>query len=324
MALRYALALLLIPLIAGCGAPHAPPPSSGTRLYLAGDGELWVVDVARERVRRLELPRLAPGDPPYRIVRRGDEIVVYGGTTYRLEGRSLRALVRGSWFFLPSAHPDRVWTTFLDPRSPATVNALRAVREVAVDGRVTVPDVRPPGGRWPERAVMSGLLVGMRDGGMLIWDPATRARVRRLPPADYGPTSRNLIASCPYGRCRALALTDARSGAVDSVPAPRGTGFEVWSGAFSPDGATLAVPVRSGGRRRLALVDVGRRTATVVAGSRVPPGYVFVAWSAAGDQVFVSGGARFSNRTLVAYRPGAPRAITLDVEVGDFYGMAAR
>jgi hypothetical protein len=39
---------------------EAPSP----RLYLAGDGELWIVDVATERTRRLALRRLAPGDPP--------------------------------------------------------------------------------------------------------------------------------------------------------------------------------------------------------------------------------------------------------------------
>jgi hypothetical protein len=156
-------------------------PSPG--LYLAGDGELWIVDVATEHARHLMLRQLAPGDPPDRIVRR---LVLWGFTTYLADPafrRPLRTLARRSWVFIPSARPDRVWIAFLDPRSPATVNAMRAVREMTADGRVTVPDVRPPGGGWTQRALASGLLffAGGPDDAFSLGDPVTRTIVRRLP-----------------------------------------------------------------------------------------------------------------------------------------------
>src|SRR5438552_4602217 len=91
---RSASVLLAIALsaLSACGSasqsPHrarhvAETPSP--RLFLAGDGELWVVDVAAERVRHVKLPQLAPGDPPDRIVRRGNRFVLWGYDTYVLK-----------------------------------------------------------------------------------------------------------------------------------------------------------------------------------------------------------------------------------------------
>jgi hypothetical protein len=333
--------LALAAAVVACGGGEAAGPvraaaAPSPRLYLAGDGELWIVDVATERVRHLALRQLAPGDPPHRIVRRGRRLVLWGYATYVADPgfrRPPRTLVSRSWFFMPSANPNRVWIAFLDRRSPATVRALRAVREITVGGRVTVPDVRPPAGRWPERALASGLLLstGEGDGGFALWDPVTRTVVRRLPSraiGDLGPAYGDVLASCPVP-CRTLRLTDVRTGARHDVPAPRGFRFEAWLAAFSPDGRQLAVPVhRDGagesGPRSLALVEAARRTARVVPGSRVAPGYTLVAWSASGRHVFVTGGERGGERTITAYRLGATRARALDVAVGDFYDIAAR
>ncbi len=72
----------------------APPPAATSgpvagpgepRLFLAGAGELWVVDVAGGSVRHRSLPQLSPGDPPYRIVRRGDKLVLWSYQTLTLE-----------------------------------------------------------------------------------------------------------------------------------------------------------------------------------------------------------------------------------------------
>jgi hypothetical protein len=313
------------------GEAAAPSP----RLYLAGDGELWIVDVARERVRHVRLRELGPGDHPERIVRRGRRLGFAGRTTTYVADpgfrRPVRTLASRAWFFIPSAHPGRVWVAFLMKGTSRRVNAIGAVREVTAAGRVTVPDVRPLGGRWPERALTSGLLFSARGGSAwVLWDPVTRSVLRRLPGraiGDLGPAHGDLLASCPWP-CRSLRLTDASSGARREVAAPPGVRFEVWTAQFSPDGRRLAVAVRrhGAGRRaagRLALIDVARGAASVVADSTVPAGYTLVAWSADGRHVFITGGERFRPRTIAAHHLGTARARTLDVAVGDFYDVAA-
>jgi hypothetical protein len=304
-------------------------PAASSRVYLAGDGELWIVDVAAERVRRVPLRRLAPGDPPHRIVRRGRQLVLWGNGTYVSDPRfrlPLRTLARRSSFFIPSAHPGRVWVAYLDRR----LRSLRAVREMTAGGRVTVRGVRPPGGRWPERALAGGLLLPAGNGGHVVWDPLTRVVVRRFPErtlGELGPAHRDVLASCP-APCRSLRLTDTRTGARRDVPARAGFRFEVWEAAFAPDGRRLAVPVRrpgarARGPRRLAIVDVAAGRTRLVPGSRVPAGYTLIAWSASGGDAFITGGERFGARTIVAYSVGAARARALRVDVGDFYDIAA-
>jgi hypothetical protein len=338
VALRYVVAVLILAL-AGCGRDGAPQPAGSSppspRLFLAGDGELWVVDADAERARRIALPQLSPGDPPHRIVRRGGRLVLWGYDTLVLDGRAAdrppRTLVAGSWFFMPSVHPDRVWVALLDRDSPETVRALRAVREITADGTVTVRDVRPPGGRWPHGAVEDGLLFPSRDGRRVdVWSPQRRTVVRRLPVADagsIGPAHGNLLADCADRRCGALRLTDVRTGDRRVIDAPGDLAFEPWTASFSPSGDVLAIPVRGrGGRptpRRLALVDVARGDIRLVPGSEAPPGYTFVAWSAAGDHVFLTGGQWTRDRVIVGYRVGAARAERIDVAVGPFYDAAA-
>jgi hypothetical protein len=323
----------------------APPPAATSgpvarpieaRLFLAGDGELWVVDVAGASVRHRRLPQLSPGDPPYRIVRRGDKLVLWSYQTLTLDPSSTaaqpRTLVRDSWFFIPSAAPDRIWVGIPDPNSPATERRLAAVREVAVDGRVTVRDVRPPEGRRPVAATSSGLVFQSPGGGpgrLELWNPLTGKVFRRLP-GDYPVASHgDLLAWCRQP-CERLHVTNVTTGKEIQVRSPAGTfGFEGYSGVFSPDGKLIAVPVRSGPRRatqdprwQLALVDVGAGTATLVKGATAH-GYVFLDWSPSAKTVFMSSGDRFKERKIVEYRFGAASARRLPVKVGDFFGMAA-
>jgi hypothetical protein len=315
--------------LVGCGGSEAESPSAGATLFLAGDGVLTVVDVDAERAEVHPLAELAPGDPSHRIVRRGDELVLWGYDTYVVDADlSTRPRKLGdSWFFVPSAQPDRVWLAYLDPESPETVRALAGVSEVSVDGRVTVPLVQPPQGRWPVAAVGDDLVFESRRGGLELWNPTARAFTGRLPGAALGPSQGDLLAWC-RDEGRTLHVTDARAGSDRPVTPPEGfAAFDCASGAFSPDGATLALPVtRSvelGVSRSLALVDVEEGVATAVPGSTVQPDYVFVAWSQGSDRVFLSGGPA-DDRQLLEYRPGEPGARRVPVDVGDFYGMAAR
>jgi hypothetical protein len=324
------------PLPAATSGPVAGPGEA--RLFLAGDRELWVVDVAGGSVRHRRLPQLSPGDPPYRIVRRGNKLVLWSYQTLLLDPAAAaqpRTLVRDSWIFIPSAAPDRIWVGILDPKSPETERRLAAVREVAVDGRVTVGDVRPPEGRWPVAATSSALAFqshGSGPGGLdqlELWNPRTGKVLRRLPGEFPVASHGDRLAWCRQ-RCARLHVTNVATGEDVEVRPPAGAfGFAPYQGVFSPDGKLIAVPVRSDSapttqdpKWRLALVDVEEGTATLVQGPTLQ-GYVFVDWSPAGTTVFITGGDRFKQRTIFEYRLGTVSARRLPVEVGDFFGMAA-
>jgi hypothetical protein len=306
MAHRYVVLVVL--LLAGCGsAPRAETP---TRLYLAGDRELWVVDVAHQSVRRLTRPLLGVSDAPHRILARGRRLVL--GTQFG-----------DSAFFLPSLRADRVWVVDVDPRT----SVVRAVREVTVAGVTTVPAVIPPQRRWPLAAVDSGLLLAGHSG-LAVWDPVANRLVRHLAvdPGTLGPANGRLVIACTDPQCHALQLTDALTGAQRAIRAPAGFTFEPWSAAFSPDGHLLGIPVRvvADGPRQLGLVDVDRGRVAVVPDSSVSPGYTLVAWSASGQEVFLTGGGAYATpRVLVGYRLGGLAAEAIHVPLGDFYDLAA-
>jgi hypothetical protein len=306
MALRYAAVLLL--LLAGCGSAE-PQGSSGPQLYLAGDGEMWVVDADTGSVEHRTNAQLKPGDAPHRILARGRKLVM--GTPFG-----------DSAFYLPSARADRVWVVDTSPRT----GEVRAVREVTVDGETTVAATRPPGLRRPLGAVNDGLLLEAGNG-VDVWDPASGRIVHHLQPETgiIGAATGGVVTGCSTVWCGALRLIDVATGGERLLRAPDGVAFEPWLGAFSPDGSLLALPVREPGPldapRDLALVDIARHRVALVPGSRVPAGYTLIAWSSSGRHVFLTGGDR--RRVIVGYRLGSLRASALDLDVGAFYDLAA-
>jgi hypothetical protein len=325
LALRSGSQLSVAPPAATSGAVAVP---GEPRLVLAGDQELWVVDVGGGTVRHRDLPQLSPGDPPYRVVRRGDKLVLWSYQTLTLDPSGTAqpsVLVRDSWIFIPSAVPDRIWVGILDPTSPETERRLKAVREVTVDGRVTVADVRPPEGRWPVAATRSALAFqseGSGPGRLELWDPRTGKLLRRLP-GDYPVAAHGDVLAWCRQSCARLQVTNVATGQQVQVrPPPGATGFAPEEGVFSPDGKLLAVPVRTGPTWQLALVDVDTGTATRITGAAVPQDAVFVDWSASGETVFLAGGRQREQR-IFEYRLGTAGARRLPVEVGDFFGMAA-
>jgi hypothetical protein len=303
--------VLLLCVLAGCGSAEQRTVI-GPKLYLAGDRELWVVDADSGRVWHRFSSQLAPGDPPHKVLARGNRVVM--GTPY-----GDRA------FFLPSARRDRVWV--VDLRSSS--GTAFAVREVTVDGETTVAARRTPNPRWPLGAVRDGLLLE-GNGQVTVWNPRTDRVVHHLavPAGLMGPAAGDVVTACVDAYCPVLRLIDIRSGRVRVARAPADTAFEPWTGAFSPGGRLLALPLRGPGQpgsapRQLALIDVPTGRVAVVRGSDVAAGYNLVAWSADGRHVFITGGERGARRTVVGYRLGTVRARALDVRVGDFYDFAA-
>jgi hypothetical protein len=207
---------------------------------------------------------------------------------------------------------------------------LRSVREIAADGATTVPDVKPPSRSSPEVALESGLLLATESGTEL-WDPHTGQVIRRFSYeeiGDHGPGYGDLLASCTH-ECQELILTDVASGERQQIKAPPGQTLDVWDGAFSPDGEHLALPLHMSDRdwdgpKQLAVLSLADHELSVIPGSGVPGGYTFVVWSESGDEVFITGGERFKPRVIAFYAIGESAARHLDVEVGDFYGAAAK
>jgi hypothetical protein len=338
IAARAVGAFVAVAVIAGAWvaareADHAKVPISlGAEaptdlLFLAGDGEAWVVDPARETVQHFNMPELSPGDAPYRVVRRADALVAWAYRTLVLrpsaDGFSSDVLVPDSLLFIPSSSPDRVWVGMVDESQDD--GRLTAVREVSIDGHVTVPDTRPPHGAWPVAAV-AGDLVFQREGELFVWDPATGREIDRLPGQLPVAWQGSLLAWCD-ATCQSLHVADFASGRRLTIEAPAGaTGFEALRGAFSPDDGTLAVAVRLGdgedAGRQLALIDVSSGKIALVEGAIVPTPYVFIDWAPSGGTVFITGGQHGGDRQVIEYRIGDAAARALDVEVGDFYGMA--
>ena len=293
-------------------------------LFLAGNGEMWIVDVSSGSVRHFEVPELTPGDPPDSIVARGDKLVLWGYTTFVMDKTGKlppRVLVKDSLLFVPSAHEARVWVVF-----GSDTGNVHTVREVSLDGRVTFGDVQPPRGRSPLAAVKSGLVLEGPRRSLEVWNPSTGEVFRRLPGQFPVASHGNWLAWCANA-CATLRVTNVATGEDRKIDPPAGTyGFQEWGGAFSPDGKLIAVPVRRErkaitSRRELAIVDVAKGTSRSVAGTNVDRDYPRVAWAPSGETVFMSN--RNARRTIIRYDVKTDAVRRLPISVSEFAGMAA-
>ncbi|MGH9895255.1 MAG: hypothetical protein ACREA0_25375, partial [bacterium] len=272
--------LLVNPLPPGISDEEPPTLDQATnaRVYFSdGFGRLTAVDVDAGSAIVHELPQLAPGDPLYSLVSRGEVLVFYGQTdvgpaTYAVEPDTPTSPILiddEAWFFVPSAVEDRVWIAVLDPSSLQTVRALKSVREVSVDGLVTTPDLVPPDGRWPVVAVDDGL-VFQGDDVLEIWDPESHVFVETLPGPFPVAASGNRLVTC--GQCDQLHLINLDADTRRTIDVPVGVAsVNGYGGAFSPDGRYVAVtarltggPITSDTQLAVVLVDFEAGTASVI------------------------------------------------------------
>lgn len=240
-----AAALFTLPL-AGCGEavsgtdPKGASPETewASTLFLAGDGEMWVVDVNAERAEHLRMPdQLAAGDPPHRIAAIGDRLALwsYDVTSVPIADPTAPSstLAEDGWIFIPAADPARIWVGFLDRDHPPRERPLGELREIDSSANV-ITRVKPPGGAWPYAELTSGLIFQM-GGSLELWDPDDQRTVRTYPweqIGDMGPVSGDLLASC-IESCEGLILTDFATGEQRQIPAPRGLAFAVPEASFS-------------------------------------------------------------------------------------------
>ena len=257
--------------------------ATGTTLYLSSDDRLSVVDVDAGKGATVLLPELTGGDPPYRLLGRSDRIVVYGRAgeetgIYVLDPDDLdsRTLLGVASLFLPSTHEDRVWLV------DGAFRPTQTVREVALDGKVTVAATRTP--NLPVlAAVTGGLVLGGQDG-LVVWDP-TAGQTSRI---TSGQTTlvdarSDQVATCA-DTCTTLVITDLPTGPSTSVPAP--AGFHFTPGVYSPSGKHLAFPaLAEDGSLYLGIVDL-KAGAAVVAPTTISGPFQSIVWSPSSRWVF--------------------------------------
>jgi hypothetical protein len=301
---------------AGGGPAQATTTEAGTRIVFAWAGELTAVDIEAGTSDTVEVPVLASGN----LVRRGNHLVFSGdSTTYALDAGTLTAdplvIADDSWFFVPSASPDRVWVVVRDEaRSTASHFFFSEVREITAKGEVTATG--PAMGKaWMDGAVEAGVVFESNDD-LVVWDPIDQQVVRSFGNPPMAASHGNLVVWCDAW-CPELHLTDVLSGADRTVEPPAGYDrFDGWDGEFTPDGGLFAVPVgnppRYEGAGAAAIVDVATGDVGVIPGSEEEDGIPGLTWDPTGTRLFLVLG-RHGRFELRYFDIGADRAVTAPV-----------
>lgn len=281
---------------------------TGSVVLVAGDGQLSVVDVDTGETTQRELPELAAGDPPYRLVA-GQRLVLYGGDTiYAMDtglGSAPEAIVDTGSFgvFVPSGLPDRVWV-----RAGRTDGAAAAIRQIDLQGETLLGPATSPGGNLAIGLVDTVVL--QRNDQLIVWDPATDEIVHEVPgPFPMG-TDGQRFAWCDAG-CRALSLSGPSTATVTVARLPDGYTFGGYSGRVSPDGHYLATPVCHDGpedRCALTVIDLANAQSWTIADGWMN-GADHLAWAPDSSWLFMAS----SEGRLVTYRPGDSEASLVPV-----------
>lgn len=282
----------------------------GTLVFVLRSSRLGAIDVASGRTIFRRVPALAACGPELHVtgrhvvfagVRRGRTMVYSAPVSLERPPTRLGA----AHAFVPSATEGRVWLAGVD----CSRRAMVGVREMTVDGQITVSsDRRVPKG-WIAGATERGLLVQRRHQ-LAVWDPRARGGARRLALEAVGDVHANRLIGCPRSRCRKLVLVDAALGST--VPARPQPPYRLDLGAeFSPDGSLVATPAVANRRWSVALVNTRTGRTRIVPGSRTGTAYPTLSWAhSSGWLFFRAGGGR-----IRAYRPGTRRAIELPVRL---------
>lgn len=319
------------------GTRHAD--TAGSRLYLAGLGEIFVVDVESEGAVRLDYPALVGGDPANLIEARGNGFAVWSGSRTLFASfdlaRSPRSIGR-SRFFVAADGAERVWLIG-DPGGE--LGSRGFVREVNVAGRPIDPPSSPPNG-YPTAGLRSGLAFD-HFGRLTIWDGGSDQIVDRLPTRGglAGAAHGDMVSLCDYGGAE-LRIATVSSGPPRPIATPDEVAdVDCRAGEISPDGTRLAAPVVLSSQQRgrgasqaavaLGIADLRTRQLNVVPGTRVPGDYRFARWSPDGEAAFILGRGLDGPRKgevvsrIVEYSLRSKKARQIDVSLGAFYDVVS-
>ena len=321
--MRRPFALLLVAAAAGlvaCGSPEA-----GGGAADSPDGTLFVLDRREDRVLvvdaaggRIEVVRprgLAKCGARMHVV--GGQLVYVGFTRRASYAYALDPARPGAPRRLGTAHevipsrtPGRVWLAKI-PRC-RNVWRLRNLHEITVGGTIT----RRVRARVPGISLVAaldrGLLLAARSGGLVAWSPESKRILWRERRSFALAAGGELVAWCrPHG-CRAIRITDLKSGRERLVSPPPGWSFrQAFTGALSPGGSVLAVPATDRSEvPRMALIDTRSGQVTPVKGSRLDQTFAAPAWSPGGWLYWGAGKGR-----LMAHRPGLDGAVALPLKL---------
>lgn len=250
-----------------------------------GDGVVAIDPDIRMRSRTV-LEGHGGGDPPYRIARSGDSIVVGWSSIHATDIHTGTSTELGSaTIFVPAAEPDRVWLIrWAGAMGRGSVTAW----QVDTAGRsITEPttiDFEPP--VFPVTGIPGGLAVETGEG-IRLWYPDGSDSVD-LGPGSVLTAAGNQLAYCaaPCLEVRVINLSTGESQSVYSDQSYATFNFGGPSARFSPGGEYLAVTTN---RAVVVFNTVVGATTTVTnqpGGSADP--YEYVAWAPDGDQLFAA------------------------------------
>ena len=328
-------------------APVSHPRTGATLVYSLNN--LRVIDADTGASRTLRLPAPAGGASDRAMVRIGGSLLLNRGDRawlYRPELLGAPVDLGPSLRIIPGPAPGEVWL-WTDPcaEAPAGAPGCSGAENDYGQGEVQLVDfsghpigapiplplgpppagapLGTPGTAWfPTGDVVdTGLVLAPIYGARHweVWDPTANRVIRTLPPGGVIAAGGNLVASVAGGSCLpkcTLRLVNVRTGIERNVTLPIGA-VSIDEGSFSPNGATLAVPVGLGGAwpgrhpTALVLVDLRTKAAGLLPGSEQKPtpnyGAFNATWSNTGWLFYTAYG---STRILV-WHPGEHKAQVL-------------
>lgn len=304
----------------GDGPGTARPPALFGTLLLYDDLGMTRVDLREGTSDHVALREVSGGSSPFRLTRRRDAVVFSGsGHTYAAHPEALDKpwMLGRANDYLPSSRSDRVWLI----EGHSGLNMRNRVREVAVDGEVTVDWVATPEGTVPRMAVDSGLVL-VDEKGLIVWDPRSGEEVAALEGMAPLATVDDRLAACA-SPCETLHVLDVADGEETRISL-RGepTNLQAVTTTFSPDGRQLALidtTPRGEGldpetEKALVLIGIRDRTFETHDARAEPP----TAWTPNGRWLVTS---RQAGGVLL-HDTDTGEGLTLDLELPPVYGAA--